>query len=105
MSDMFDKEVVLRKVLAEDQEKVSHHLDSLIKYGKGEYLRKDLSHFIGALVDGDLFEAVGRADDVNIHYLRDYVIFMYNEMPGHLINLNAKRLAVLEPPRQVNLLS
>lgn len=39
-------------------------------------------NFLSAVVDGDLFEAVGRADDENKEKLADYVAFFYNYAPS-----------------------
>jgi len=37
--------------------------------------------FLRAVIDGDLFEAVSRADGTNIHHLKDYVSFFYQHTP------------------------
>ena len=34
--------------------------------------------FVQAVVDNDLSQAFGRADDINIHSIRFYVMLMYN---------------------------
>ena len=42
--------------------------------------------FVKAVVDNNLSEAFGRADDINIHCIRFYVMLMYNVgMPTTLI--------------------
>lgn len=38
--------------------------------------------FLTAVLENNLVEAVGRADNINIHRLRDYAIFLYNELPS-----------------------
>lgn len=37
--------------------------------------------FLTAVLEGDLFEAVGRADHINQQYLADYVTYLYNYAP------------------------
>lgn len=37
--------------------------------------------FLRAVLRGELFEAVGRADDINRERLVDYVIFLHNYAP------------------------
>lgn len=38
--------------------------------------------FLMAVLCNDLREAVGRADHINVERLKDYVNFLYNEVPG-----------------------
>ena len=38
--------------------------------------------FLSAVIENDLREAVGRADDDNIRILPAYVAYLYNEAPG-----------------------
>jgi hypothetical protein len=39
-------------------------------------------HFLRAVIEGDLYEAVGRADDLNMARLVEYVRFFYNYSPS-----------------------
>jgi len=39
-------------------------------------------HFLTAVLTNDLKEAVARADDENANALRDYVLFLYNNVPA-----------------------
>ena len=38
--------------------------------------------FLTALFSNDLKESFGRADDANASHMRNWVLFMYNEMPS-----------------------
>lgn len=38
--------------------------------------------FLMAVLSNDLMGALGKADDVNINRLKDYGMFLYNEVPG-----------------------
>ena len=38
--------------------------------------------FLTAVIDNDLKEACGRADDTNRHHLFDYMMWFYNHAPG-----------------------
>jgi len=37
--------------------------------------------FLKAVIDNDLFEAVGRADSTNMHHLNDYASFFWSHAP------------------------
>ena len=39
-------------------------------------------HFLSAVIDNDLKEAVGRADDENLENLPAFVAYFYNEAPS-----------------------
>jgi len=39
-------------------------------------------HFLTAVLAGDLFEAIARADDVNKQALPGYVLWLFNYIPG-----------------------
>lgn len=39
-------------------------------------------HFLSAVIDNDLKEAVGRADDENLENLPAFVSYFYNEAPS-----------------------
>jgi len=39
-------------------------------------------HFLSAVIDNDLKEAVSRADDVNVNCLKNYVMWFYNYAPS-----------------------
>jgi hypothetical protein len=38
--------------------------------------------FLSAVIDNDLSEAVARADDENVHLLKAYVMWFYNQAPS-----------------------
>lgn len=38
--------------------------------------------FLTAVLEGDLYEALGRADEINRHALWDYANFLYNHSPS-----------------------
>lgn len=40
-----------------------------------------IGHFLTALLENDLMETVGRADEVNVKVLSLYAKFLYNMMP------------------------
>ena len=44
--------------------------------------RVALGHFLTAVLENNLSEAVGRADEDNLKNLPAFVGYMYNEMPG-----------------------
>ena len=52
--------------------------ESLDRYVKN---RISTGGFLRACLANDFMEAVGRADVVNIHYLRDIASYIYNDMP------------------------
>ena len=39
-------------------------------------------HFLTAVLENNLVEAVNRADDENVHCLKAYVMWLYNVPPG-----------------------
>jgi len=39
-------------------------------------------HFLSAVIDNDLKEAINRADDVNVNCLKAYVMWFYNQAPS-----------------------
>ena len=38
--------------------------------------------FLTAVINNDLKEAIGRADDINLHHLYKYMMWFYNEAPS-----------------------
>jgi hypothetical protein len=38
--------------------------------------------FLSAVIRNDLCDAIGRADDINIHLIPDYVRYFYNDAPS-----------------------
>jgi hypothetical protein len=56
-----------------------HMRDSVLNY-----VRHGIppGHFLTAVLSNDLFEAVDRADDINIRVLADYVRVFYNDCPS-----------------------
>ena len=62
------------------QELIPKHMHSaLVRYFEHGYRP---GHFLTALLAGDLFEAVSRADEHNRTALHGYVIWLYNYVPG-----------------------
>lgn len=41
-----------------------------------------LGDFTQAILENNLMEALGRADDINTYLLRDYVVWLYSEAPA-----------------------
>lgn len=39
-------------------------------------------HFLTAIINNDLKEAIGRADDENVNLLKAYVMWFYNQAPS-----------------------
>jgi hypothetical protein len=39
-------------------------------------------HFLKAVIDNDLRGAIERADDTNVHCLKNYIMWFYNHAPG-----------------------
>lgn len=56
----------------------AHLLVSLVRYAQH---REPLGHFLTAVLEDRLSEAVGRADLHSILNLRGIVMFVYNELP------------------------
>lgn len=56
-----------------------HMMESLKRYIEQ---RIQPGHFLTAVLENNLKEAVGRADDVNIRLLPEYIAYPYNEAPG-----------------------
>jgi len=47
-------------------------------YAKGQYPTGD---FLRAVLENDLMQAFGRADETSLKCLKDIAMFVYNEMP------------------------
>ncbi len=77
-----------RTYIREQWDQVANQYRGTIPYytieGLENYLfdKVPVGHFLSAVLDNDLFEAVGRADDENSKALRDIVRLIYNGMPG-----------------------
>ena len=70
--------------------------------------------FLTAVIDNDLKEAVGRADDTNIHCIKNYVMWFYNHAPDgtwgfsgatekwckHIREEEFENLKIPEPPEK-----
>jgi hypothetical protein len=39
-------------------------------------------HFLTAVLSNDLKKAVGHADEINVQFLSEWVIWLYNEVPS-----------------------
>ncbi len=63
----------------------------MYEYGVPEYMHGGIiryyengippGDFLTAVIDNDLKEAVGRADDVNVNALKAYVMWFFNQAP------------------------
>ena len=61
------------------------------EYGIPEYMQGGIiryyehgiqpGSFLTAVINNDLREAVGRADDTNVHCLHKYIMWFYNQAP------------------------
>ena len=47
-------------------------------------------HFLTALLSNDLTGTFNRADETNEPLIRDWVVWVYNEMPGHMVGSQEK---------------
>lgn len=54
------------------------------KYQIDEYVNDKMppGSFLYAVLTNDLKEALVRADDINVHCLRDIVLYLYNDTPA-----------------------
>ena len=54
------------------------------KYQIDEYVKHQIppGSFVMAVLSNDLMEAFMRADDINLHYMRDIVKYVYNDIPS-----------------------
>jgi hypothetical protein len=52
--------------------------------------------FLAAVLRNDLMGALGKADSVNINRLKDYGMFLYNEVPSDCFGSHAKYVAWME---------
>lgn len=84
----------LAMVAPEDRPHVDRMLDFLDAYARSEGSRP-LGRFLTAVVVGDLFEAAIHADDTNVKYLREFVKYVYNRLPGMHIMLAEPVLAIV----------
>lgn len=53
-----------------------------------------VGRFLSAVLRNDLMGAIGRADDVNLKYLRIYTLFLYNELPANYTAKASKGLGL-----------
>lgn len=68
------------------------HIAKMSEYGIPERMQGGLiryynnriqpGHFLTAVLENDLVEAVNRADHENVHLLKSYVMWLYNVPPG-----------------------
>jgi hypothetical protein len=56
-----------------------HCISGLVRYVTDGVAPGD---FLMAVLEGDLFEALGRADDTNIRALPEYGMFLWNDVPA-----------------------
>ena len=85
MSD-YGHTCALKDLVGTDRAHVEYmltRLDTFVKSGG----KTGLGSFLSALVLGDLAEAVGCADDVNIRHLRRYVQYIYCHLPTTYVNI------------------
>jgi hypothetical protein len=64
--------------------------------------RRRAPDFLSAVIRGDLFDAYGRADDINLAYMHDWVMFFYNEAPAACFGSVEKMEAWLNPQEESN---
>ena len=66
------------------------------------YISKGIppGNFLSAVISNDLAEAVGRADDANIHNLPAYIGYLYNEAPSPCWGSPAKFEAWMKMKRE-----
>lgn len=57
-------------------------------------------HFLSAVIDNDLAEAVGRADDQNLRNLPAFVGYFYNEAPAACWGSKEKRIEWVRSVRE-----
>lgn len=57
---------------------------------------RPVGHFLSAVIDNDLFEAVARADEENLANLRAFTGYFYNEANPACYGSREKRLAWIE---------
>jgi len=65
-------------------------LDALIRWGQEAGY---LGDFLTAVLENNLMEAVGRADDINREHLHTICMFVHNELPANCHGSPAKVLA------------
>ncbi len=69
-------------------------LDKLDDYARSN--GRDLpGEFLTAMIVGDFHDAVARADDTNIKYLRQYMKYIHNNLPSTHVNLAAQALLTI----------
>ena len=61
-----------------------HRLPDYMRASVQRYIEDGhpVGHFLSAIFSNDLKEAYARADEENTRRMKDWVMFMYNEMPG-----------------------
>lgn len=58
---------------------IPHHM----REGVNQYIEHGVcGSFLQAVMENNLVEAAGRADNINVRCLREWAIFLYNEMPN-----------------------
>ena len=73
--------------------------DMIEKLGEYAQHHVSLGHFLTAVLENNLSEAVGHADDDNLRNLPAFVGYLYNEMPSPCWGSPEKVKAWLEAPR------
>lgn len=55
-----------------------------IRYSLDAYANKEhpTGGFLQAVLENNLMEAVGRADDINVRVLKEICMYIYNELPS-----------------------
>lgn len=73
---------------------IPHYMEEPLR----QYIIKGtpVGHFLSAVIDNDLFEAVGHADEENAANLPAFVGYLYNEAPSTCYGSKEKRLAWIE---------
>lgn len=81
---MYEHADYLKQVDEEDLKHVDYMLCKLDAHCQAD---EPLGDFLTALIIGDLFDACGRADGVNIKYLPMYVKYIHWQLPSDKTNL------------------
>jgi hypothetical protein len=58
--------------------------NAYMKDGLQRWVEKGIypGSFLTAVLENNLFDAVGRADATNINLIKEWVVFIYNELPS-----------------------
>lgn len=81
--------------MSDEYNKIPEHIMASLRRYADHHV--PCGHFLTAVLSGDLFGAIGRADDVCAAALPQIVKYIYNEMPGECWgNKNAVNLWIAQ---------